>query len=192
MDADTWGNVITAATGVGAIVGGIITVSRTAKLNRKANTAAQEADRVAELRKQSREALSRVIEAATEYADATRAHKRRSPEERAYREARDPRLEKLVQRATSAAGLVHIESVRRALLRATSAYGLADFAYREDDTFSTANRLAVRDNVMESAGNLASASLREDDEAVRAAEMMIISQYNAVTTKTLDRIKNAE
>ncbi|MBF4587628.1 hypothetical protein [Curtobacterium sp. VKM Ac-2887] len=192
LDADSWGNVISALTGGGAIIGGVATFFRTSKLNREARTQDAKDARDAELRAQSREALSRVLEASTEYADVTREWRRLPLEVRQAHEAADGRLPGLVQRATAAAGLVLDEPIRRALLRATSGYVLADSAYRRGDKFSKSNRFSARDNLMASIGDLAAASLREDDDGVRAAGIMITTQHNIVSKAFLGAVAKPE
>ena len=166
MDANTWGNVIAAGTGAGASVGGAVTVFWTAALKRKATERARVADRDAELRKQSREALARVVSATNEYADVARVLRASPLEERAVRELREGDVLNLVQRVTEAAALVDEKRAPVALLRAVQALRLARVAYPEANHSEWGHMCTTRDNLMRASGELAAATLREGCERV--------------------------
>lgn len=190
LDADSWGNVIAAATGASAILGGAYTVSRTARLNREARAEERAADREAELRAQSREALGRVIEAADEYADLMWAAPRDERDPADADAERHTQLNEIVGRITTASAFVHEKATRKTLLLALRAYSLVFWKYKGRARTIVAES-AERERVIRRAGELAAAYLREDVEAQEALTKMITNIYNRLAAERLEANRGA-
>lgn len=161
LDADTWGNVITAATGAGAILGGALTVSRTAQLSRHAKAEERKADREIELRAQSRDAFVRAFAATNRYEEIARERKRRGASGHEADLEESAELSRLVRRMTESAILVQEDEPRRGLLTVAEIYSLVPSGYRSAEDNREAIEAEQR-TVIALAGDVAAAFLRED------------------------------
>jgi hypothetical protein len=161
LDADTWGNLIAALTGVGAVGGGVLTLLYTSKQARDGQREDAEAARAAELRAQSRDAVVRILDE-TEQA---RADVRGDTLTRAQAHARRADHFRVIG---SAALLVHDLKVRAALILATEAYRLGPMISYNPEW--EPRHLEQRDReIVEAVRVLSAAFLRDDKHLVESS-----------------------
>lgn len=179
LDADTWGNLIAALTGVGAVGGGVLTLLYTSKQARDGQREDAEASRAAELRAQSRDAVVRILDA-TEQA---RADVRR--DDFASVEAHTRRAARFRVIGASAL-LVHDLEVRAALVMATEAYRLGPSLSFYPDWEPM--HLEQRDReILEAVRTMSAAYLRDDKPLIATSyeKLRVLWKTGDIATRTL-------
>ena len=182
LDADSWGNVIAAFTGAGAIVSGVVTFTRTSKLNRDARSQDAKDARAAELRSQGRAALAEVAAAASRYLDlCSGARLGVIAPAQGFTEHSALKVAEL-REITRATLLVTETDRREGLALAMEAMRLVPY-YAIYDDWEPRDVDLKRERVVERVRALAAAYLREDGEGA-AAELRWIHDDVAAGRET--------